>query len=381
MRLLELGLTWPLDTYLVSKFEGLAARGFEVTVEVSGDPGGDHVQPYGVNVVRQRHWSQEPLERRLQRLAGLEPDVIHFEWNSAAIQYLRLRPNWNVPIVISCHGSEVMVRPHRRDGAGFAGALKQSFQAATAVHCVSEAVASAAYELGLWPGKTWVIRPGVDTDAFAPAARPSADPGPLRVITIGTLRALKGHTHALQAFRALLDSGIQATLDLIGGDPAPALAEGSQRRQIEQEVDRLRLGAHVQLRGALSPEEVRDALQASDVLLHMSLSEGLSVAMLEAMACGLPVVVTAAGGAAEAVSHGVEGFVVSLRDSGAAARALRTLAVDAALRRSMGEAGRRAVERRFTLRRLLDEFEELYRHVGLFAGPPRTAAPRSVLSP
>jgi glycosyltransferase involved in cell wall biosynthesis len=81
------------------------------------------------------------------------------------------------------------------------------------------------------------------------------------------------------------------------------------------------------------------------------------------MACGLPVVVTDCGGMREAVTDGVEGFVVPKRDPAGMARALTRLWGDPSLRDEMGRAGRARVLSDFTLSRETDEFEELYRAV------------------
>jgi glycosyltransferase involved in cell wall biosynthesis len=93
------------------------------------------------------------------------------------------------------------------------------------------------------------------------------------------------------------------------------------------------------------------------------LSEGLSNAALEAMACGLPVVTTDCGGMPEAITDGVEGFVVPLRDPHAMAKALSALASDVELRRRMGKAGRDRVLKQFTLGRQIEEFVSLLEDV------------------
>ena len=104
---------------------------------------------------------------------------------------------------------------------------------------------------------------------------------------------------------------------------------------------------------------MRERLWASDVLLQASLSEGLPNTVLEAMACGLPVVVTDCGGLREAVDDGVEGLVCPRRSPQALADALGSLR-DRALARRMGEAGRKRVCAEFTLERQLESFRRLY---------------------
>ena len=92
----------------------------------------------------------------------------------------------------------------------------------------------------------------------------------------------------------------------------------------------------MELLGALPPVAVRDRLRQSDVFVLPSLSEGFCNAAVEAMACGLPVVMTNCGGVREGVADGVEGFIVPVRDPEAMAAAIERLAKDPALARPDG---------------------------------------------
>jgi colanic acid/amylovoran biosynthesis glycosyltransferase len=104
-------------------------------------------------------------------------------------------------------------------------------------------------------------------------------------------------------------------------------------------------------------------LQAADVFVLSSLSEGVSNAVLEAMACGLPVVTTAVGGMGEVVTDGIEGFLVPARDSGAISQALAELWPQPKLRRRMGESGRERIQKDFKLDDQVTAFHDLFRSV------------------
>ena len=153
------------------------------------------------------------------------------------------------------------------------------------------------------------------------------------------------------------------TLDIIGSDPGADHGEPGQRERILYTARHLGLGDRVRLHGQLEPAQVCAHLQRADTLLHASLSEGLPNAVLEAMACGLPVVATDVGGTNEAVSDDVEGFLIAPRDPHAAAHALAALWRDRELRQRMGDAGRARIQAQFTLERQTDQWMTLYRHV------------------
>jgi colanic acid/amylovoran biosynthesis glycosyltransferase len=154
------------------------------------------------------------------------------------------------------------------------------------------------------------------------------------------------------AVRCLRDWGVPIRFDIIG--------EGPDRQRILYTVHDLDLQSDVHLLGKLSPEAIREVLRRSDIFLFSSLSEGISNAVLEAMACGVPVVTTDCGGMREVVGDGVEGFVVPTRDVKAIAYALRKLAIDAELRHQMGKAGRKRVLQEFSLEHQKLQFLKLY---------------------
>ena len=127
-----------------------------------------------------------------------------------------------------------------------------------------------------------------------------------------------------------LPEGMSVSYEIIGHEPQPGAAMGSDRERLLYLIHELGLTDRVELTGALSREEVRDRLRASDVLLHPSYSEGIANTVLEAMACALPVVVTDVGGMGEVVSDGVHGFLCPPREPCALADALGSLWKDKA---------------------------------------------------
>jgi glycosyltransferase involved in cell wall biosynthesis len=265
------------------------------------------------------------------------------------------------PVVVSCRGSGVNVRPHAGQGH-LAATYPEVFARAAAVHCVSEAVRDEAARYGLDPVKARVIHPAVDTRFFHPPV--AADPAPegLRILGVGRLSWVKGYDYALESVASLARDGVPVTYEIIGEEPVSDTGEASDRTRLLYLMHELGLEGRVRLLGRLPPHVVRERLWASDVLLQASLTEGLPNTVLEAMACGLPVVVTDCGGLREAVDHGVEGLVCPIRSPQALADALGSFQ-DRALARRMGEAGRERVLADFTLERQLERLRALYSDV------------------
>jgi colanic acid/amylovoran biosynthesis glycosyltransferase len=286
--------------------------------------------------------------------AGRRWDIIYFPWSLAALTYQPILL-FGGAMVISCRGSQINVAPHDPSRKEIIEELAVTFEKAAAVHCVSEAIKIEALQYGLDPAKAWVIRPAVDPGFFCPPAPPKIEDSTFRIVSVGSLNGRKGYEYALLAVRLLLDRGVLAELHIIG--------DGPERERLLYTIDDLELHGQVHLHGRLSPAEVRSRLQQADAFLLPSLSEGISNAVLEAMACGLPVVTTDCGGMREAVTDGVEGLVVPVRAPEAMAAALTRLASDRNLARRMGEAARKRILSEFTLKQQIDQFIELYQDV------------------
>lgn len=292
---------------------------------------------------------------QLLPFVGEQPDILHFEWNSAAISYLPLYDFLDVPVVISCRGTQIQIAPHNPRRQAIIEGLPRSLGKASAVHCVSDAIKQNVLEFDLNPEKIRVIRPAVDPEFFYPLDDDRPSVGTLKFLMVGSLLWVKGYEYAVHALRLLLDKGVVAQLRIIG--------DGPDAQRIRYTAFDLGIRGHVQLLGKLTPTEVRDHLRQAEVFLLASLTEGISNAVLEAMACGVPVVTTDCGGMREAVTDGVDGLVVPTRDPAAMAEALHKLATQPDLRTSMGQAGRDRILRDFTLEEQTSQFIQLYREV------------------
>ncbi|MBX0331029.1 glycosyltransferase [Oscillochloris sp. ZM17-4] len=196
---------------------------------------------------------------------------------------------------------------------------------------VAKCQAEADMMLAVQPGLSIDLVPnGVDLDAFAPA--PIAGGGPLRLICVARLIERKGQHHLIAALRRLVDEGFDIRLELVG--------EGDARAENEALARRLGLAERVTFAGYVPREQIAARYAAAHVFVLPSYNEGMSVATLEAMAAGLPTVVTRTGGAEDLVEEGVSGNIVPWADVAALAERLRPLAQRRDLARQMGAAAR-----------------------------------------
>jgi glycosyltransferase involved in cell wall biosynthesis len=198
------------------------------------------------------------------------------------------------------------------------------------------------------PGRATVIRNGVALDV--PQARPGDD-GPLRAVTVARLRRPKDVMTLVRAIALLPPGSARATI----------VGDGPEREVLADEIRRLGVGGAVDLAG--ERDDVADMLAAADVFVLPTLSEGLPMSVLEAMAAGLPVVAAAVGGVPELVDDGETGLLVPPGRPDAMAAALGRLAADPALRRRLGAAGRRRAEAHFDFEACRRAHVELYREL------------------
>jgi len=195
---------------------------------------------------------------------------------------------------------------------------------------------------------------GVDVKVFHPVMPP---PGPVCIVLVARMLWDKGVGEFVEAARRLSESGVHARFVLVG-DPDPA-----NPASVPESTLRNWSGKHgVEWWGR--QEDMPAVLQAAHIAcLPSTYGEGLPKSLLEAAACGLPIVTTDAPGCREVVRDGVNGLLVPIRDPVALASALRKLIEDAVLRRSMGKQSRGRAETEFGQDAIIQQTLAVYREV------------------
>jgi glycosyltransferase involved in cell wall biosynthesis len=232
------------------------------------------------------------------------------------------------------------------------------------VQTVSEVVRRFCIEQDrLDPQRVVTIPNGVDLvpataapDRSAARARLGFDRGAGLVVSVGHIRQIKGYDVLLRAAANVCKVMPEVVFAVAGDNHEPV-----HLQKLHTLADTLGMGARFRFLGPV--EDVRPLLHAADVYCLPSRTEGLSNALLEAMACELPCVATRVGGNPEVVVEGKTGYLVESEDEESIAASILGLLRDPAAARRMGSEGRRIVEENFTtqamMKRLVDSYERL----------------------
>ena len=265
-------------------------------------------------------WYASLIAQRGAELRRSRYDMLLASWGYPdAVGTARLARTLGLPYVVKVHGSDLNLQADRwLQRRQIASALR----GARAVIAVSAALARRACELGAPPDRVHVLYNGVDGDHFRPGNRAQARErlglpadAPL-VLYVGNLKPGKGCLDLLEAFPGLLQRHPEARLAFVGDGPAA--------RALRSRTEELGLGRQVLLAGARAHDELPAWMHAANLLCLPSHNEGVPNVILEAMACGLPVVATDVGGIPE-VLPAQAGRMVPPRDRAALVDALEAV--------------------------------------------------------
>jgi colanic acid/amylovoran biosynthesis glycosyltransferase len=284
-------------------------------------------------VVPQAAWFARSMQQR-----GVEHVHAHWATHPALAAFV-VRMLAGIPYSFTAHAHDIYVeRPM----------LAEKLRGASFVVTISEYNRRLLAELyGALADRVHVIHCGVDAAVFQPRPeRPQGDIATL--LCVASLQEYKGHSYLLEACARMHAAGQRFRCLLVG--------EGEQRAALEAQIVRLGLAEHVELLGHQPRSRVSALMGEADIVVLPSVTtasgkrEGIPVALMEAMACALPVVATAISGVPELVLHDQTGLLVPERDAASLAEALLLLCRDAELGRRLGLAGRDHVLRHFDLK-------------------------------
>lgn len=361
-------------TYLA---HGLAERGYETTL-VAGDVGrGEESMAFvaegaGVDVVRLPGLSRalSPIRDvaaawRLARIVRrVRPDVVHTHTAKAgAVGRLGAILSGTRPVVVHTFHGHVLRGYFGSGGTLLFRAIETALaRVSDRLIAVSPEVRDELVGLHVAPERKFsVIRLGIELDE---RVRFDGDPAEVRrrlgipaekfvVGWFGRMTAVKQTDDLLTMLTGTRERGIDAMLVLVG--------DGDDRRRLEQRAHDLGIARSCLFLGY--QESVAPWFAICDAVILTSANEGTPVTLIEALAAGRPVVATRVGGVPDVVDDGETGFLVRPADTHAMAERLEILARDPERRAEMGRLGRERVLQRYSVTRLVDDVDALYREL------------------
>jgi D-inositol-3-phosphate glycosyltransferase len=288
-----------------------------------------------------RPWMGQFADQLQDRWQRDRPDVVHAHFWMSGLAALEAARPIKVPVVQTFHAL---------------GSVKRRFQGPSDTsprdrleverHLLAEVdhvVATCADEvdelgrLGPSPRNLSVIPCGVDLQLFRPLGPVQSRP-PLpkhRLLVIGRLVERKGIADVIEALQWLPDT----ELLIAGGPPADGLDADENVRRLRRQVGRFGLDGRVRFLGRVGRSELPALLRSADAVVSVPYYEPFGIVPLEAMACGIPVVVSAVGGLTQSVVHGETGLHVPAGAPRALSEALARLLQDPEAARRLGRAG------------------------------------------
>lgn len=258
-------------------------------------------------------WSTRRLVRRL-RNEGVDIIDAHFGYPDGYAA-VRLGKLLGLPVTITLRGTE----PRHTQTKGIRNHLSTALHGASALIAVSKSLLQTAVDMGVDKGKITVVGNGVDVSKFHPddgadIKRQLGIRSDARVlVTVGGLCERKGFHRVIECLPSLRRSWPDLHYLIVGGPSG----EGDWTGRLRRMVSELQLQNSVHFLGSVAQDKLKSVLSAADVFVLATRNEGWANVILEAMACGLPVVATDVGGNREVVSSENVGCIVPFGDSAA----------------------------------------------------------------
>jgi glycosyltransferase involved in cell wall biosynthesis len=293
-------------------------------------------------------------------------DVVHTHSSKAGIIGRYAARAAHVPVVVhTVHGQAF--HPHEKWYRNFLYILLERLAARKCdrIYAVAQAMIDQCVAAKVAKREKYkVVYSGMETQRFASATRDMelrrrlGIPEDARtIVTVARLFPLKGYEFVLPAAKRVIEKYPDTHLLVVG--------DGPMHDELAAKIADDGLSEHFHFAGLVPPDTVAEYLAQGELLWHLSLREGLPRAVVQSLACGIPAVGFALDGTPEVLENGVTGFAVTPESVDAVVEATELIWNDDALRRKMGEQGKRRVLERFDWRRMADillaEYRELYR--------------------
>lgn len=340
------GIEIAVFSLTVPRYDWYSAAGIRLFA-----PGRDAARENRSDVSKLAYLSSVP--RLKAAIRAWKPQIVHAHY-ATSYGILGALAGFH-PYIISAWGSDVLEFPHR----SFVNKLmlKYNFRKADYIFATSRILVS---ELKQYTGKpVRQIAFGIDMDHFKPAevAAPVFPKGSLVVGTVKSLETMYGTDILIKAFAQVKARHPDKMLKLL------IVGKGTRAEEYKALAASLNLSADALFTGKVKYEEVLGYHNTIDIFVNVSRNESFGVAVLEASACGNPVIACNVGGVKEVVQNGVTGFLVEKEDVEGTAAAMEKLVTDGQLREQMGKAGRVFVEQTYDFTKNLEQTCACYEEI------------------
>lgn len=262
-------------------------------------------------------------------LRKIKPDIVHAQSLISGMPALLSHKLLKIPYVIYGRGSDVYL-PDWFTKLVAKGILKN----ASAVIALTEHMKGAMQ--ALYSRDVIVVPNGINLNEIAEREAEGGNPGK-KILFVGRLHPVKGTQYLLGAMSIIHRELPEAKLILVG--------DGEERELLESLTDSLGIRECVEFAGRVPHERVQDYMNQAEVFVLSSLSEGFPVTILEAMACGLPVVATRVGGVPDIIEDGANGYLIDTENPEQIAEALLRVLQDEELQKIMSNNNRKSAEK------------------------------------
>jgi glycosyltransferase involved in cell wall biosynthesis len=281
--------------------------------------------------------------------------LVHFEFSGLAVNYFAQMHylTYKTKVIVSCRGSAELIAPLFHENRKVE--LISVLNAVYLVHCVSNHIKQTLINYGLQNDKVKVIRPAINELLFTfnPINRKSNEM--LKLLMVGRLDWVKGFDLVLLAIQKIIERGNFIELSIIGG--------GDEEKKLRFLSYVLKIDQHVKFLGSKSPNEVKEKLMDSHILLLPSWSEGISNSAIEAKFSGVAVISAKAGGMEEVILHKQTGYLTELGDINGIQEGIEYFYNNEKCRMEIIENARKDALLNHSLKNQIREFVNIYKTV------------------
>ena len=264
---------------------------------------------------------------------------------------------------ITTHGADVGPLDNIKDFESnfiFSRLIRFSLNSSSKIIAVSGDLANKIELMGINKDVT-ILRNAVDISRFKPSKNIEMrqiykiDDNDILILFIGHLESFKGIFELMDAFKKIRINHDNCKLMIVG--------EGHEEQKVKNVVSKLDLDDYIIFTGKVSPETIQNFYQMADIFTLPSYTEGLPLVVVEAMACGLPVVVSTVGGIPELVKDGINGFLVPPKDRFSLTKKLEILVDNEELRQKFGLKALETVDDEFNIEKKVEKMIEIYKEL------------------